>query len=97
MKRHLCPRCTSFEKPGIQCHRSPVSLLAAISSHCLATLPAKMSAFNSHLRKNALYRSFKWTFEDFLPCYYYTIKTNSETIRSQVSQLTPAGKGDGHE
>jgi len=41
------------ERLGIQCHCSPTSLLAAISSHCLATLPAKMSAFKSHMRQNA--------------------------------------------
>jgi len=40
MKRHLCPRCPSFERSGIQCHRSPTSLLAAISSHCVGTSPA---------------------------------------------------------
>jgi len=33
----------------------------------------------------------KYTFEYLLPCYYYTRKTNSETIRSQVWQLAPAG------
>jgi len=27
--------------------------LAVNSSHCLAALPAKMSAFNSHMRQNA--------------------------------------------
>jgi len=26
-----------------------------------------------------------------LPLYYYTIKTNNKTIRSQVWQLAPAG------
>jgi len=45
MKRHLRPGCPSFERSGIQCHRFPTSLLASISSHCLATSPAKMSAF----------------------------------------------------
>jgi len=81
----------SLEKSGIQCHRSPTPLFAAISSHCLATLPGKMSAFKSHLQQNGWYRHLKWTFEDLLPCYYYTIKTNCETIRSQVWQLAPAG------
>jgi len=32
----------------------------------------------------------KWTFEDLLPCYYYTEKTNNKTIRSQVWQPAPA-------
>jgi len=35
------------------------SLLTAISSHCLATLPTKMSGFNSHMLQNAYYRSLK--------------------------------------
>ena len=91
MKRQLCPRCPSLERSGIQCHRSPTSLFPAVSSHCLATLPAKISAFKSHLQQNAWHHNLKWTFEDLLPCYYYTIKTNSETIRSQVWQLAPAG------
>jgi len=52
MKRHLWPRCPSFERSGIQCHRSPTSLLPAISNHCLATLPAKKSAFKSHMWQN---------------------------------------------
>jgi len=42
-----------FERSGIQCHRSSASLLAAMSSHSLATLPAKMSAFKSHMLQNA--------------------------------------------
>ena len=90
MKRHLFPRCPSFERSGIQCHCSPTSLLAVISSYCLATLPARMSAFKSHMRQNAQYRNLKWTFEYLLPCYYYTIKTNIKTIRSQVWHA-PAG------
>jgi len=40
-------------KSGIQCHRSPTCLLAAISIHSLATLPSQMSAFKSHMRQNA--------------------------------------------
>jgi len=91
METHLCPRCSSFERSGIKCHRSPTPLLAAISSHSLATLPAKMSAFKSHMPQNVEYRNLKWTFEDLLPCYYYTTKTNSKTIRSQVWQHDPAG------
>jgi len=31
--------------------------------------------------ENAYYRNLKWTFEDLLPCYCYTIKTKSTTIR----------------
>jgi len=53
MKSHLCPRYPSFERSEIQFHRSPMSLLAAISSHYLATLRAKMSAFKSHMQQNA--------------------------------------------
>ena len=43
--------------------------------------------------KNACYSNIKWTFTDLLPCYCYTIKTNSRTIRSRLSQPTSAGKG----
>jgi len=34
--RHLFLSCPSFERSWRQCHRSPVCLLTAISSHCLA-------------------------------------------------------------
>jgi len=40
-KRHLCTHCPSFERSGEHCHRSPVSLLTVISSHCLAALPPR--------------------------------------------------------
>jgi len=86
------PDCPSFERSGGKCLRSPASLLTAISSHCLAALPAKVSAFNSHMRQNAWYRNLKWTL-DLLPCYCDTIKTNGKTIRSQVWQPVSAGKG----
>jgi len=44
MKKTPLPCCPSFERSE-EGHRSPASLLAAISSHCLAALPpAKMSA-----------------------------------------------------
>jgi len=51
MKKHLCPRFPSYERSRIQCHRLPTSLLAAINSHSLATSPAKMSAFKSHMKR----------------------------------------------
>jgi len=92
-KRHFCPNCPSFVESAGQCHRSPASLITAISNHCFAALPAKMSEFSSHMRQNALYRILKWTLEDLLPCYCYTIKTNSKTIHSQVWQPAPVGKG----
>jgi len=53
MKRQHCPCCSSFQRSGRQYHRSPTSLLAAISNHSLATLPAKMSAFKRYMRQNA--------------------------------------------
>jgi len=53
MKKEALPRCLSFERSGIQCHRSLAFLLPAISNHSLATLLAKMSAFKSHMRQNA--------------------------------------------
>ena len=37
--------------------------------------------------------TLKWNFEDLLPCYCHTIKTNSTTVRTQVWQPTFAGKG----
>jgi len=42
--------------------------------------------------KRPVYRYLKWIFVDLLPCYCYAIKTNSRTIRSQVSQPSSAGK-----
>jgi len=59
--------------------------LAAISSHCLAVLPAKMSEFNIHMRKNTYCCKLKRTFQDLLTCNGYALKPNSRTIRSQVS------------
>jgi len=45
------------------------------------------------VRQNAYYPNLKWTFEDSLPWYCYAIKTNSRTIRWQVSQFASVGKG----
>jgi len=67
--------------------------LTAISSHCLAALPAKMSAFNSYMLQNAYYCNLKLTFEELLPCYCYTIKASSTKIYSNVSQPASASKG----
>jgi len=53
-KRHHHSSCSFFERTGGQCPHSSASLLTAISTQCLAALPAKMDAFNSHMRKNAL-------------------------------------------
>ena len=36
------------------------------------------------------YCNLKWTLEDLLPWYCYTLKINSKTIRSQVWQPVPA-------
>jgi len=70
-----------------------VRSLALSACHCLAALPAKMSAFNSLMQQKACHRNIKWTFADLLPCYCYAIKTNSRKIRSRLSQPTSAGKG----
>ena len=67
--------------------------LIAISSNCLAALPAKMFAFNSHTRKTPTILTWSEHLNIFLLCYCYTIKTNSRTICLQVWQLAPAGKG----
>jgi len=53
-----------------------------------------MSAFDSHMRQNAYsYRNLKQTFEDLLPCYCHTLKTNSGKIPIRGSQSTFVGKG----
>jgi len=65
----------------------------AMSSLCLAALPAKMSAFSSsNMRQNAHHRNLKCIFEDLLTCYCYATIANSGTIRSRVSQPASAGK-----
>jgi len=52
-KRHLRSAAPLMNGQGGQCPRSPASLLTAISNNCLAALPAKISAFKSHMRQNA--------------------------------------------
>ena len=56
----------------------------------LAAFPAK-SALNR--AENACLLQYLKTFEDFLPYYCYTIKTNNRTICSQVSQPASVGEG----
>jgi len=68
------------------------SRLYAISSHCLAALPAKMSAFNRCMRQNAYHGDLTCIFEDLLPCDCYATKANSRTTRSRISQPASAGK-----
>jgi len=51
--------------------------LTAVSSYCLAALPAKMSAFNSDMPQNAYHRNWNRTFEDLLPCNCCAIKANA--------------------
>ena len=64
-----------------------------LRSHCLAALPSKISAFNSHMQQNAYCRNLKRILEDLLPCYCYSVKINSRTIITQVTQPSSAGKG----
>ena len=64
----------------------------AISSHCLTTLPTKMSALNSYMQQSPYYGDSRCIFEDLLPCYCYATKANSRTIRSRVSQPASASK-----
>jgi len=52
---------------------------------------------SGNLRQNSYYRNLKWTFEVLLPCYCYSITTNSTTIRWQVSQPASTGKGSDYE
>jgi len=42
--------------------------LTAISSHCLAALPAKTCAFNSYMRQNA-YTTVTWSASSKLCCH----------------------------
>jgi len=67
--------------------------LALSACHCLAALPAEMSAFSSLMQQNACHSNIKWTFAHLLPFYCYAIKTNSRKIRSRLSQPASAGKG----
>ena len=79
--------------PQLGHHWYKPTQLTAISSHCLAALPAKMSAFSGYMRQNAYrHRNLKRIFVDLLPCYCYATKANSRTIRSRLSQLASAGK-----
>jgi len=74
-----------------------VRSLALSACHCLAALPAKMSALNSLMQQRGWYRNTKWTFADLLLCYCYAIKTNSRKIGSQLSQPHLCRQRKGHE
>ena len=51
--------------------------LTAVTSHCLAALPATKSSFNSYMRQNANHlRNLKCIFEGLLPCYCWATKVN---------------------
>ena len=68
--------------------------LTAISSHSLAAVYlSRCVLFNSHMRQYGFYRCLKSTFEDFLPCCCYAIKTYSRANRSQVSPPASASIG----
>jgi len=86
-------------RPWLQIHSwffSHGTWHTVISSHCLlhylsrclwwvwSTVTCGKTSITVHL---------KWSFEDVRPCYCYTIKTNSRSIRSQVMQPASAGKG----
>jgi len=75
-------------------YKTIVHWITAISSHCLAALLAKRSAFNSPMRmwQNAYFRNFKRTFEESLPCYCYALRPTIHNIRSQVWQPASAEK-----
>jgi len=79
-------------EPQFAHHWFEPTWLTAMRSHCLAALPAKMSAFNRHMQQNAYHPILKCIFEDLLPCYCYARKANSRTICSRVSQPASAGK-----
>jgi len=85
---------SSREEPHKVCRRPVIRLptwLTAVSSHCLTTLLAKMSAFISYMRQNAYYRDLKCIFEDFLLCYCYATKA-IRTICPRVLQPASAGE-----
>jgi len=62
--------------------------LSTISSHCLAAVLAKMSAFNSHMRQNGS----SSTFEVKLGRFVAMLLLCDNTIRLLVSQLASVGK-----
>jgi len=64
-------------KPHFAHHWYKPNCLTAITSHCLATLPAKKFAFNTYTRQNAYHRNLKYIFEYLLSCYCYATKANS--------------------
>jgi len=61
--------------------------LTAISSHCLAALPAKTSAFNSYMRQNTDHRNLKCIFENLLPCYCYATEPIVEQFAPEFRNL----------
>ena len=64
------------------------TLLTAISSHCLAALPAKMSAFSSCIKcdKTAYLVTSSGPLKILSPSSCDATKVNSRTIHSRVSQ-----------
>jgi len=78
-----CCYSSSLEEPHNTCRRPVIrlpTLLTAVSSHCLTTLPAKIPAFNSYMRQNAYYLDLKCIFADLLPCYCYATKVNRPVV-----------------
>jgi len=56
--------------------------LATPLSHCIAASPVKnVWGQQSRAEERINYHNLKWTFEDLLPCYSYTTKSNSRTMR----------------
>jgi len=92
-KRHLRPVTPLMKGQGAM---PPISCVPACRyqqslSPCIICQDVCVQTAH-HMRQNAYYRNLKWSLEDLLPCYCYTIKTNSRTIRSQVSQPASADK-----
>jgi len=80
----LAQQCIFFTRAFVHTQYSN-TCLTTISSHCLAAIPAKTSAVNSH-RKTPITVSWNKIFEDSLQCFCCALKINSRTIRSHVSQ-----------
>jgi len=67
--------------------------VTAISSRCLAALPATLSAFSSYITCGKTATIVTWSEPLEMPCSCDATKRNSKTIRSRLSQSAFAAKG----
>jgi len=86
MLRQQSPKCASLAAMLLfTSYKS--TWLTAISSHCLAALPAT-DVFNNHMRLKTYYRNLKWTFVAMLQLRN---EGHFITTRTQISQPASAG------